>query len=199
VLAPESFGAIVSIAFAERHPDRVAGIVFVDGAEPKTWADAMRGVSKSEGLFREGMMRVAWATGAARLAVPHMLPPFIKVLPPRVQGEIRMIYSRRSPGYGEAMDAFERTPAATWPSTEPGALGATPIAVISHGQPSAQVSAAFEKIWPQGQARLAGLSSVVTTRVTMSEAGHAIAQEQPEAVAQVVRTLIEARSRAGAN
>lgn len=198
VLVPESFGALVSIAFAEHHPDRVAGIVFVDGAEPKTWAQAMRGVSKTEGLLREGAMRAAWATGVARLAAPYAVPPFITVLPPRVQGEVRMIYSRPSAGFGEAMEAFERTPAAAWPSTEPGVLGALPIAVISHGQPSTLVSAGFEKLWPEGQARLAGLSSVVTTRVTMSEAGHAIAQEQPAAVAEVVRKLVEAGGPTGA-
>ncbi|WP_372781831.1 alpha/beta fold hydrolase [Phenylobacterium sp.] len=191
VLVPESFGAIVSIAYAERHPGRVAGIVFVDGAEPKTWAGAMRGVSRSEGAGREAMMRAAWATGAARLAVPGMMPPFVATLPPQVQGEIRAVYARASPGFGEAMTAFERTPAAAWPSSEPGVLGAMPIAVISHGQASSMVSAAFEKVWPEGQDRLAALSTAPARRLTVSQAGHAIAQEQPALVAQVVKSLVE--------
>ncbi len=190
VLVPESFGAIVSIAYAERYLGRVAGIVFVDGAEPKTWATAMRGVSKAEGGFREATMRAAWATGAARLAVPSMTPPFVATLPPQVQGEIRAIYARPSAGYGEAMDAFERTPAAAWPSTEPGVLGALPIVVISHGQASSMVSEAFEKIWPEGQARLAALSTTPARRMTISQAGHAIAQEEPALVAEAVRALV---------
>jgi pimeloyl-ACP methyl ester carboxylesterase len=191
VLVPESFGAIVSIAFAERHPERVAGIVFVDGAEPKTWAAAMHGVGKSQGRLREAMMRAAWATGAARLALPGMLPPFVATLPPQVQGEIRAVYGRASPGFSEAMTAYELTPATNWPSSEPGVLGAMPIAVISHGQASSMVSADFEKIWPEAQARLAALSTGPVRRLTVSQAGHAIAQEEPVLVAEVVKALIE--------
>lgn len=52
------------------------------------------------------------------------------------------------------------------------------------------VSADFEKIWPEAQDRLAALSTGPVRRLTVSQAGHAIAEEEPTMVAGVVEDLI---------
>lgn len=190
ILVPESFGALIAIGYAQRHPDRVAGIVFVDGAEPATWRDTMAGVNPLEGAAREVLMQAATRTGIVRLVLPRLLPPWVAELPPRTQGQIRALYSRPAPGLGEAMTAFRRTPPAEWPRSDPGALGALPVVVLSHGQASSEVTPAFEKMWPVGQARLVALTVPPARQVVAAGAGHAIAEEQPDLVARAVRGLI---------
>jgi len=197
VLAPESFGALIALGYAEKHPERMAAIVFIDGAEPETWFQTMRGVSPFRSRLTEDFIQLGWRTGVIRLLLPMLTPNWVAALPAQNCGQFRAIYSRSNPGYGEALVAFERTPLNGRPIVRPGLLGSIPIVVIQHGKPSGKMGSAFEAVWPKAQSRLAALTTTQPMVVVADGSGHAIAEEQPERVAKLVRTAIESSSLRG--
>ncbi len=85
VLAPESFGALIAIDYARRRPERVAGIVFIDGAEPDTWFDAMR--HKNAVLLRlnDWLMHAGCRMGIVRLLLPRFERGWVNGLPGRMR------------------------------------------------------------------------------------------------------------------
>jgi len=190
ILAPESFGALIAIAYAERRPERVAGIVFMDGSEPSSWSEVMGGVSPLRSRVLTALTRVAWRVGAIRLFLPKLDPSWVATLPSPIRGQFDAIYSRPSPGYDEALVAFERTAPNCRPPSGAGVLGAIPLVVISHDPKSAQLGAAFDAAWPQAQARLLALTKGPATMEIAKGSGHQVAQEHPELVARVLRNFV---------
>ncbi|WP_340643695.1 hypothetical protein [Phenylobacterium sp.] len=70
-----------------------------------------------------------------------------------------------------------------------GGLGDRSLAVIAHGKPFTGPQAWMEDGWSAGQARLAALSTDSET-VIATRSGHAIAQTEPDLVAQVIRRVV---------
>ena len=192
ILAPESFGALIAIGYAERHPDRVAGIVFIDGSEPKTWFDTMPSVSPIPSRLSAVLAQASWRVGAVRLLLPALSPAWVAALPAPIRGQFDAIYSRPSPGYDEAMVAFEHTPPGYRPTAERGVLGATPILVIRHGVVPVRLGRGFDAGWSLAQARLLALTSGPASMTVAQGAGHQVAQERPELVATLVERLVHA-------
>lgn len=190
VLAPESFGALIALSFAERNPGRMAGVAFIDGSEPRTWFATVG----QEGMWRSRLqdkaMSVGWRIGAIRLLLPRMEPAWVSGLPARSRAEFRSVFSRPNPGWGDALDAYQHTAVKDRPSSAAGVLGTIPILVLRHGRASALVSDGFEAAWPEAQATLARLGAGPTTVVVVSDASHTMAQEQPAAVARLIRRAL---------
>lgn len=189
ILAPESFGALIAIDYAEKHPDRVAGVVFIDAAEPRTWFDAMRQESPWRLRTKDALMQAGCRLGVVRLLLPRLEPAWVASLPGPLLAQFREVFSRPNPGWSDALNAYERTAPVQRPSSRAGSLGAIPIVVIRHGKASGFVAPAFEAIWPEAQARLAGLTTGRTITIVAENGGHEIAQEEPDLVAAQVRTL----------
>ena len=194
VLAPESFGALIAIRFAQTHPGKVSAIVFIDGAEPVTWFATIRKEGWWPSRLKEAMIKVGWPLGIVRLVLPRVQPPFAATLAQPVRGEFRSVFSRTNPGWGDALDVYEHTPPNARPSSAPGSLGAIPVVVISHGQSSDLVSPAFEAVWSEAQARLARLPTTPATVMAVESGGHMIAQEEPDLVANAIRDSLRRSS-----
>lgn len=167
-------------------------MVFIDGSEPSTWFPtvAKEGTWRSRAM--ENLMQVGWRLGVVRLILPRLEPSWAKALPLKTRAEFRTVFSRPNPGWGDALDAYDRTPPSHRPSSTPGSLGKVPVTVIRHGEGPTSIGSAFEAVWPEAQARLAKLTTGPSTTVVADATGHAIAQEQPDLVANVVRDAIKA-------
>ena len=135
-------------------------------------------------------MMMGWRTGAVRLLFPKLEPEWVRKLPPSAKERFRSVFSRPNPAWGDALDAYEGTPVADRPSSAAGVLGRVPILVLRHGRDSALVSKGFEAAWPEAQATLAKLSTGPSTVILVGDASHTMAQEQPEAVARMIRTAL---------
>jgi pimeloyl-ACP methyl ester carboxylesterase len=189
VFAPESFGSLIAIQFASRHPEQVVGIVFLDGAEPHLWFDAMVEQSGWNADLRAAFIQTAWRTGIVRLAFPMLAPPWVKELPPEIGGQMRAIYSRRSSGYAEALEAYRSTPTEERPHIVADILGHKPVVAIVHGKTSNDLSQEFQAGWRASQSRLVALSENGVV-VTATNAGHEVAQENPAFAASTIRNVL---------
>jgi pimeloyl-ACP methyl ester carboxylesterase len=190
VFVPESFGSLVALAFAERHPEQVAGIAFLDGVDPQLWFQGMVGESGVMARLNGSLIQVAWRLGIVRIVFPAFVPEWFGTLAPTVRGEMTALYSRPNPGYAEALRAYETTPVSQRPYLAPGALGNRSVIALSHGRTSPGLSTEFEAGWASSQERLAHLSQAGVV-VVASHADHQIAQEEAELAARTVQQVLE--------
>jgi pimeloyl-ACP methyl ester carboxylesterase len=190
IFAPESFGSLIVIDFAKRHPEQVAGIVFLDGAEPHLWFRAMPDQSRMIDQAQDDLILAAWHMGLVRLALPHLVPDWFAGLPASTKAQMTMLYSRPSPGYAEALEAYKLTPLPERPDLPDGALGARPVIVVRHGKRSSALSPEFEAGWKAGAERLARLSNSGFV-ITDSVADHEIVQDDPDAAAAAVLQVVK--------
>lgn len=195
VLAGESFGGLVARTFARLYPDEVAGVVLVDAAEEQFFFgklarfQAQRGQAKAYALAaRLGLTRWVIVHQPQQAGLPSTMP-----LDERRR--FAALFSRGVPALPQEVEAYELAPPEQRTAGGFGGLGDRPMAVISHGRPFTGPQAWMEDGWAAGQARLASLStdseSVIATR-----SGHAIAQTEPDLVAQTIaRVVAKVRAR----
>jgi hypothetical protein len=73
-------------------------------------------------------------------------------------------------------------------------LGARPVVVLTHGQPTPDISKAeaekFDKTWLEMQKDMATWSSHGTQR-TISDSGHYISNDDPDAVIAAIREVVD--------
>jgi pimeloyl-ACP methyl ester carboxylesterase len=189
LFVPESFGSLIVIRFAQHHSNEVAGVVFLDGVDPQLWFRAMADQSGISSRLKNKIIELAWRVGAVRLAFPFLAPDWVWRLPDSVKESLIAIYSRPSPGYAEALAAYDISPKKNRPLIEPGAFGNRPVVVLGHGRVSDALSNEFEKGWAASQGRLTAWS-LDGQRVTIETASHELAQEQPALGAQWVRMAL---------
>jgi pimeloyl-ACP methyl ester carboxylesterase len=190
VFAPESFGSLVVIAYAKKHPEQVAGIAFLDGVEPQLWFQGMVHESGVLARLKGTFIQAAWRLGIVRSIFPALVPEWFGALAPPVKARMTALYSRPNPGYAEALRAYETTPVSQRPYLAPGALGNRPVIALRHGKRSRGLSAEFEAGWSSSQDLLANLSQAGVV-VIATEADHQIAQEEPELAASTVLRVLE--------
>lgn len=190
VLVAESFGGLVARSYAQAHPEKVAGLVFVDAAEEEstfgffdaTFYERMRADAARNGLAaRFGLIRLAAPKRAAALPVAFM-----------ADTRAELVAQMSRPAFWRAaadeISAYEKTPDQRRRAGGFGGLGERPVIVIRHGKPFTGAMAGIEPGWTAGQARLAALSTRGKVIVAKG-AGHGIAQEQPDLVAEAVREV----------
>jgi pimeloyl-ACP methyl ester carboxylesterase len=194
VLVGLSYGGPLIRLFAHRHPDQVAGMVFVDSAHEAVFSTpgaraylrwvvlVLRVIG---GLAHTGLLRLFRMRGAPE-------PP--TALPYSAEHR-RALDSRRLTAHSFLAGADEfgsmRSIATAMNGLNtPGALGETPIAVISHGKPFPGPFRALETNHPEGMRALAALSgnSVLTVAENSS---HAIPLEEPQIVIDAIRAVVE--------
>ena len=189
VFVPESFGSLIVLDFAAKHPDRTAGIVFVDGVDPQLWFPAMVEQSTAAADARNALSLAAWRMGLVRLGFSKLAPGWVWRLPPQIKGQMIALYSRPSPGYAEALEAYRITPIARRPVLLSGGLGDRPLVVLYHGKASNALSDQFERGWLASQQRLTHLSRRGQA-VMVPNADHELAQEEPDRAAAAVRIVL---------
>lgn len=192
VLVGESLGGLVARSFTRLYPDEVAGVVLVDAAEEQFFFGKLE-------QFRAQSRQMAAAYGlAARLGLTRWVivhRPAQVGLPPSMSLEERRryaaLFSRPAllTALPQEIQAYDRTPPAQRVAGGFGKLGDRPLAVITHGRPFTGAQAWMEDGWREAQARLAALSTDSET-VVAERSGHAIAQTQPDLVAQVIGRVV---------
>jgi pimeloyl-ACP methyl ester carboxylesterase len=190
VLVAHSFGGLLALDYASRHPDRVAGFVFVDAADKATYEDMnrefpdfFRNGKKAERIVRIGS--VATRFGLTRLLNQPAIP---KTVVPSVAKMYRSIgFSpkpyrtfaddlRAFPGYvSAAVDNAPKVPAEVLTHNDPGTLW--------RGVPSE----AAERLWQTHQRALA-LRFGTTNHILQST--HFIQVIQPGAVVAAIERVI---------
>jgi pimeloyl-ACP methyl ester carboxylesterase len=189
VFVPESFGSLIVLDYAAKHPERTAGIVFVDGVDPRLWFPGMVEQSTDFADARNALTFAAWRLGLVRLGFSKLAPDWVWRLPPGIKDEMVALYSRPSPGYAEALEAYRVTPLARRPFLPPGALGDRPLVVLYHGKVSDALSDQFERGWLASQQRLTHVSRRGRA-IVVPDADHELAQEEPDRVAAAVKIVL---------
>lgn len=190
ILAPESMGGLIALAYARKNLERVAGAVFIDASETQLYFAAIP-ATVPQFRRKEWLWEIGWRTGIVRLALPYAKPDFVDRLPKDLQAQFYAVWSRPNAGYfRDFIDIVEHTPIADQAVTMAGSWGDRPVVALRHGKVDPAVLLATEPGWPAAQARLAGLSTkgevVVATGI-----GHMIAEDAPQLVADSVATLVK--------
>ncbi|WP_421930596.1 alpha/beta fold hydrolase [Phenylobacterium sp.] len=197
VLAGESLGGLVARTFTRLYPDEVAGVVLVDAAEEQFFFGKLDKFRAQSGQWKA--YALAARLGLTRWLIVHQ--PERAGLPAGMPLDERRrfaaLFSR--PAYLAALpqevEAYELAPPEQRRAGGFGGLGNRPLAVISHGRPFTGPQAWMEDGWAAGQARLATLSTDSETLIA-TRSGHAIAQTEPDLVAQTIaRVVAKVRAR----
>lgn len=194
VLVAHSLGGLFARVYTVRHPDEVAGLVFVDSSHPDQAARMPPEVSEAmeSAMPPLGAMRVLAATGylrwttlGASRGADGSVPPVQALLPHSVAG-----FTREASMLETIADQ----------AREVTSLGERPLVVLTAGSPPRDVPpgvppAAVERmqreIWPALQREAAALSTRGEFRL-VEDAGHYIHHDRPDVVVEAVREVVSA-------
>ncbi len=193
VMAGHSMGGPYATVFTGLYGAQVAGIVYIDASHPDQLKrfEAALGLKPGGGL--KGLLQgagkwVAW-TGIPRLVASRAHNPTISA----EMMKIPLAFFATSLG---PMTAEREALPATF--DQAGAyrnLGARPVVVLTHGQPTPDMSAAdaeiFDRTWLAMQKDMASWSSRGTQR-TIPDSGHFMSNDDPAAVIAAIREVVEA-------
>lgn len=187
VLAGHPYGGLVVRAFADRHPDEVAGLVLVDASHPQQWARIP--ASRGGRTVAWGNRLTAALARVGVLRLLHVERSYIAGLPARQYAEMRA-YLARPDGWRIGADGLLAW--ARWSRDQvdaAGDLGDLPLVVLSVTEQSR-----YGDVLTRLQAELVSLSSS-SRHVTVAGATHyTLVSEQRYAavVAEAIRAVIRA-------
>jgi pimeloyl-ACP methyl ester carboxylesterase len=199
VLVGLSYGGPLIRLYAKSHPDKVAGMIFVDIAHEAVFSKpAAQRYLRRVGWMLRGVGAFA-ALGGTRLLHIHGLPQPETSLPYTAKEEAALASrypTARSFAVGaDEFRSMEEIAAAMEGLGAPGLLDGKPVAVVSHGVPFTGQFSVLEEGHMDGQRQLAALSSN-SRLVIAGKSGHAVPMEEPELVLDIIRRVVEAvRSR----
>jgi pimeloyl-ACP methyl ester carboxylesterase len=201
VLVGHSLGGLLVRLYAARYPQEVAGLVLVDSAHEQQYARAPTEIRElipqveDQGRQQFEGVKALIASGSldpAMLPVPPQLPP--------AAAEIFRALVAASPKHVETYIAEQQAVQAIHAELAAAritSLSDLPLVVLSHSQPMAmpgltdQVNQAYEQLWQELQAQLAGLSS--RGRLVMAEnSGQYIQLERPQLVIDAIGEVVAA-------
>ncbi len=173
VLAGHSFGGLYILAYADRYPSDVAGMVLVDSTNPATNADPAKATAYDSGSYDAVTDRVAaLGAAAARVGLVRLVASFgYGDLPPQARDEVRA--KTATAGYASGwIDEFVQANAAGAEAAMLTDFGDKPLVVLTAG---AETDATHDA----AQNKLATLSTDSSHRV-VDGASHAglITEEQ---------------------
>jgi pimeloyl-ACP methyl ester carboxylesterase len=206
VLAGHSAGALESLAFADRHPDRVAGLVLVDPSFPDQQARLAKAApalmafsGQSDRAFEA---RVEACIQDLRRAPGQAAPETCTRLRAGLPDTIRRGLAARTadPDYWATFlasyRARDRNP--TLAVNPRRSYGATPIAVLIAGRlplpgAPADVQAQAAALQAEGQAGKQALAALSThgTWTLVPDAAHAIQMQKPAPVIEAIERLVD--------
>ena len=186
VLVAHSYGGLLVGQLARRHPELIAGAVFVDTPDEGVIYGG-RYLEQSNSMLTV----VRLMSFAARGGILRLFNPMVAGLPAQFSvadvAALRAFVAR--PDFLAAMvddfGSLNRASAEERTSPAPGSLGAIPISVISHGVAFPPPYDALNDGWDEGQARLAALSSN-SELLTAEKSSHMIQFEQPDVVIDAI-------------
>jgi pimeloyl-ACP methyl ester carboxylesterase len=195
-MVAHSYGGLLVGQLARRHPELIAGIVFVDTPDERAIYGGKYLEQSKQLLNIVGVMGFA-----ARFGVLRLINPMFAELPAQFEttdvATLKSLAAR--PNFFAAMvddfDSMHRASAEEKQSPAPGSLGAVPVSVISHGIPFPAPYDALNEGWDESQARLAALSS--NSEIVIAEnSSHMIQFDQPDIVLDAI-TRVHAAARDG--
>jgi pimeloyl-ACP methyl ester carboxylesterase len=188
-MVAHSYGGLLIGQLARRHPDLIAGIVFVDTPDERSIYGGRYLEQSKQLLTIVGIMGFA-----ARFGVLRLFNPMLAGLPPQFSAaDVATLKSLAArPSFLAAMvddfGSMSRASAEERSSPSSGSLRNTPVSVISHGIPFPAPYDALNEGWHEGQARLAALSS--NSELLIAErSSHMIQFEEPELVVDAIRRV----------
>jgi len=175
VLAGHSFGGLYVLAFADRYPDEVAGMVLVDSTAPAP--------TSIDGSSYDGIDRLsALASIAARLGVVRVVGQlFDDGLPPRASDEVQAGTSTAD-NLRNAIDEYVHVSAAAQQAASLRDFSDKPLVVLTAG-------VGHDADWSAAQNRLAGLSTNSTHRVVEGATHQALVADEEHAAATTQAVL----------
>ncbi|HTR00468.1 MAG TPA: alpha/beta hydrolase [Candidatus Acidoferrum sp.] len=195
VLVGLSYGGPLIRLYAKRHPDRVAGLVFIDISHEAVFTTP----GAQTYLHRTSTALKVIAT-AATFGIPRLLRlrGLIKEATalPYTAPQLQALTSRYPTAHSFRAGADEfasvlRLGEAMQELGKPGLLGSTPVSVISHGQPFPGPFAVLETNHMEGQRALAALSDN-SELVIAENSSHAIPLQEPQLVIAAIRRVVHA-------
>lgn len=206
VLVGHSLGGIFVRLYAAECPDEVVGMVLVD-ARHEDFASRMTPESQEAGAASDRMfstLGLMTRLGLLRLLGSFMgeeqLPPQLQYLPPEVHQEYLTV-GYQAKYFDAVLDEGAVVEESDALVRSAGPLRDMPLVVLTHGVPDPTALGAapeqaeeVEQIWQELQQDLTKLSSNSTLLVA-EESGHAIPGEQPDAVVDAIRQVVEAARR----
>ncbi len=193
ILVGHSYGGPIIRIFAARHPDLVAGLVFVDSAHESVFhrPAAQKYLHRSVGALR--VVGLLARLGVLRLLRLRGIPTASTALP-FSDAQERSLKGRFPPVHTFSTGADEfRSMASIADSMRgldaPGSLGDTPIAVITHGLAFPGPFAVLEEGHLQGQQALAALSTNATL-IVAHKSSHAVPLQEPQLVIDAIERVV---------
>ncbi|MDF2745429.1 MAG: uncharacterized protein K0S88_6808 [Actinomycetia bacterium] len=201
VLVGHSLGGLLVRLYAVRYPQEVAGLVLVDSAHEDQYRRAPTEIGEVVPQFEdqgrqqlEGLkaLIISGSLDVGMLPIPPGLPP--------VAADTFRALVAASPKHVETLLAEQRAVQAIHAELAAAgitSLGDLPLIVLSHGQPMAMpglpdaVNQAYEQLWQELQAELAGLSSRGRL-VVAHDSGHYIQLERPGLVIDAIGEVVAA-------
>jgi pimeloyl-ACP methyl ester carboxylesterase len=185
LLVGHSYGGPMISLFAREYPGEVAGLVFADTPD----MEHMTGPEYAVVTRRVHVPAMRVMRLLAQLGLPRLFPR-LRMAPPGLSPSERAAWDAVGgvSAYDVAIDDIRsiwRIPQAARRPLEPGALGAKPVAVISHDKPFPGPFARLEEGFPESQERLAALSS--NSRRFTARGGHLVQFEDPQTVVEAIR------------
>jgi pimeloyl-ACP methyl ester carboxylesterase len=186
VLVPSSIGGLTVELFARRHPEQVAGLVFLDAANSEA---LVRRAPDVGFLARTGAcaLPVLARIGALRTLDPWKLRPDARAMALMYRTQRWQMFCAFARGVPQTIEEFESAPALP---------ADVPLVVLSHEKPEEFLPKAFESWapdvvsdWYPSQQAFAARSTRGSWRVVPGS-GHLIASSQPREVARTVLELL---------
>ena len=204
VLVGMSFGGLIAKLLAYRHPDRVAGLVFVDAAHEDQFIRAPDEIRDALGPMTAMQLEqlrqlIGLTSGGQREQVKAMLP-IDPSLPPSVAAVYRDLMSSETSlrAMLDEMEHLEESQEQVRAARKP-TVGDIPLIAIRHAEMSSLAGMGisesaitdYEQTWQELQEELAALSP--RGRVVVApQGGHAVHQDQPDLVVEAIREVVEA-------
>jgi len=210
VLVGHSIGGLYATLYTDRFPSEVAGLVLIDPAfanqRPPNWsADENRRIQEEfdrgqanlracADLARAGRLTRAYPHGCFQLLPAHapaevdfLMQQFLK--PFRYESVLSEAQSHFALGKAKSVDDLEEERAYR-------SFGDRPVIVLTAGidrpdpYETAGMQVAFDKYWKAGHDRLAARSTRGIS-IVVPQAAHFIQLDQPQAVIDAVRTVVD--------
>ncbi|WP_433300988.1 alpha/beta hydrolase [Actinoplanes sp. CA-030573] len=156
VLAGHSFGGLYVLAFADRYPDEVAGMVLIDSTAPAAPGTSAAGDRRGE---PEAVRRIsALTSAAARFGVVRVFTQLsYRDMPPRSRDELRAGGATAST-LRSTIDEYAQGSASVREAAAMQDFGQKPLVILTAG-------AGHDATWATAQDRLARLSTNAAHRI----------------------------------
>jgi pimeloyl-ACP methyl ester carboxylesterase len=198
VLVGHSYGGYIVRRFAASYPASVQGIVLID-APDEVFSFAPDGMRDIEQIETQEW-RLGWLTriGFVRLGnalFPGRFDP-VRGVPPDIHGLMIALALRTARHFARAdeMTSYLKVPRAWQVAQGFGALGDTPLVVISRSPRDPDSGAETNPEWQDGQERLAQLATG-SKHVIAERSGHMVQFSEPEIISDAIRHVLAGRAK----